>query len=61
VGDVVNLNAARVERRPPELDHQCRDCGRVCCSLAELAGHYMTKCRRDARSRAAHPSNAGAS
>lgn len=44
---LVNLNAERTARRPLELDLQCRDCGKVCCSLAELVGHYdSVRCRK---------------
>ena len=48
MGDVVNLNAVRVERRPPELDHRCRECGRLCTGLADLASHYANECPRPA-------------
>jgi hypothetical protein len=53
VGDVVDLEAARSARRgPPELDQQCRECGKIFGSLAELVAHYDAKCRPAGRS---HP------
>lgn len=43
-GELINLAAARVERRPIELDHQCRDCGRYFPGLASLTDHYAFEC-----------------
>jgi hypothetical protein len=51
--ELVNLTAARIERRPPERDTQCRDCGRVLADLVHLADHYAHGCRPG---RTTHPS-----
>jgi len=55
MGELVNLTVERVERRPIELDHRCRDCGMVCNGLVALADHYAFTCT----ARAHHPAGRG--
>jgi hypothetical protein len=45
IGTVVDLAAARLDRRPPERDTVCRDCGRVLDGLVRLADHYAHNCK----------------